>query len=85
MILVMSGTADGREIVRELHERGAKVLTTVATTYGEGPFREMGLGHLCVRSRLSGDGLPNFIDENGIDTIVDATHPYAVNASLIAM
>ena len=85
MILVTSGTADGREIVRELHERGAKVLTTVATIYGEGPFREMGLGHLCVRSRLSGDGLPNFIDENGIDTIVDATHPYAVNASLIAM
>lgn len=85
MILVMSGTADGREIVRELHQRGAKVLTTVATPYGEGLFKAMGLGHLCVKGRLDGGALIRFIDENQVDTIIDATHPYAVNASRNAM
>ncbi|MFQ5957261.1 MAG: precorrin-6A/cobalt-precorrin-6A reductase, partial [Candidatus Brocadiales bacterium] len=69
MILVMSGTADGREIVRELHQRGAKVLTTVATPYGEELFKVMGLGHLCVKGRLDGDALLRFIDENKVNTI----------------
>ncbi len=81
----MSGTADGREIVRELDRAGARVLTTVATPYGQKVFEDMGLGHLCVRAKLSGDGLPNFIEENGVDTVIDATHPYAANASIIAM
>jgi precorrin-6A/cobalt-precorrin-6A reductase len=81
----MSGTADGREIVRQLDQAGASVRTTVATSYGQEVLERMGLGHLCVRARLSGDGLPNFIEENGVDTIIDATHPYAVNASVIAM
>lgn len=85
MILVMSGTADGRQIVRELHQAGAKVLTTVATPYGEKLFKAAGLGHLCVRGRLDGDALLNFIDENQVDTVIDATHPYAANASLNAM
>ncbi len=81
----MSGTADGREIVRQLDLAGADVRTTVATSYGQEVFERMGLGHLCVRTKLSGDGLPNFIEENGVDTIIDATHPYAVKASRIAM
>ncbi len=85
MILVMSGTADGREIVRRLHEAGTKVLTTVATSYGEEIFRETGLGHLCIRGRLDGDALLKFIDDKKVDTIIDATHPYAANASLNAM
>lgn len=85
MILVMSGTADGREIVRQLDRAGVRVLTTVATPYGQKVFEDMGLGHLCVRAKLSGDGLPNFIEENGVDTVIDATHPYAANASRIAM
>ncbi len=85
MILVMSGTADGREIVRRLHDAKVKVLTTVATPYGEEIFAEMGLGHLCVTGRMDGDELVRFIDDNGVDTVIDATHPYAANASLNAM
>ncbi len=85
MILVMAGTADGREIVRRLHETGARVLTTVATSYGEEIFDKMGLGHLCIKGRLDGDALVEFIDNNRIDTVIDATHPYAADASRTAI
>ncbi len=85
MILVMAGTADGREIVRRLHEAGAGVLTTVATSYGEGIFEEMGLGHLCIKGRLDGAALVEFITDNGVETVVDATHPYAADASRTAI
>ncbi|MDI6761165.1 MAG: precorrin-6A reductase [Candidatus Brocadiaceae bacterium] len=81
MILVMSGTADGRELVQELNRRGKKLLTTVATAYGASLYEDMGLGGLCVEGRLDKAGLIKFIEENGIDTIVDATHPYAKEAS----
>ncbi|MBI5125003.1 MAG: precorrin-6A reductase [Planctomycetes bacterium] len=81
MILVMSGTADGRELVQELNRRGKKLLTTVATAYGASLYEDMGLGELCVEGKLDKNGLVKFIEENGIDTIIDATHPYAKEAS----
>jgi precorrin-6A/cobalt-precorrin-6A reductase len=81
MILVMSGTADGRELVRELSRRGKKLLTTVATAYGAALYEDMGLGELCAEGRLDKEGLIKFIEDNGFDTIIDATHPYAVEAS----
>ena len=81
MILVMSGTADGRELVQELNRRGKKLLTTVATAYGSALYEDMGLGELCVEGKLDKNGLVKFIEENGIDTIIDATHPYAKDAS----
>src|SRR3989338_4053192 len=81
MILVMSGTADGRELVQELNRRGKKLLTTVATAYGSSLYEDMGLSELCVEGKLDKNGLVKFIEDNGIDTIIDATHPYAKEAS----
>ncbi|HHT9120943.1 MAG TPA: precorrin-6A reductase [Candidatus Hypogeohydataceae bacterium YC41] len=85
MILVMSGTADGRELVDELNRRGKKLITTVATPYGAALYEDMGLSELCVEGRLDKEGLIKFIEENNIDTIIDATHPYAKEASKNAM
>ncbi len=85
MILVLSGTEEGKEIVRRLHKEGFSLLTTVATEYGKKMFEQMGLEAICLQGRLDTDGFSRLIAEKGIDTVVDATHPYAVEVSQNAM
>ena len=85
MILVMSGTEEGREIVERLSDRGEGVVTTVATEYGHEIYEKIGLGHLCLQGRLDITGLSALIRDNNIKTLIDATHPYAAQASLNAI
>ena len=85
MILVMSGTEEGREIVKELYDSGRKVLTTVATEYGYEVYEKMGLGHLCLAGRLDEEALSELLKKKNIFTLIDATHPYATQASLNAI
>lgn len=85
MILVLSGTEDGRGIVVGLHERGYRVLTSVATEYGKSIYERMGLGGICIQGRLDAAGLVRLIDERAVGLLVDATHPYATDVSLNAM
>ncbi|CAG1020207.1 precorrin-6A/cobalt-precorrin-6A reductase [Patescibacteria group bacterium] len=85
MILVLSGTEEGKEIVRRLHEEGLDLLTTVATEYGKKMFEQMGLETLCLQGRLDAHGFSQLIKEKGIDTVIDATHPYAIEVSQNAM
>lgn len=81
MILVLSGTEEGKEIVRRLHDDGLSLLTTVATEYGKKMFEEIGLKTVCLQGRLDAQGFSRLIKEKGIDTVVDATHPYAIEVS----
>jgi len=81
MILVLSGTEEGREIVRILHKEGMPVLTTVATDYGKKMFESIGLNDLCIQGRLDENGFYRLILEKKFNTVVDATHPYAVEVS----
>ncbi|TVL99421.1 MAG: precorrin-6A reductase [Candidatus Brocadia sp. WS118] len=85
MILVLSGTEEGKEIVRRLHEEGLSLVTTVATEYGKKMFEQMGLEAVCLQGRLDAYGFSQLIRENGIDTVIDATHPYAIAVSQNAM
>ncbi len=85
MILVMSGTEEGREIVERLYDRGEGVVTTVATEYGYEIYEKIGLGHLCLQGRLGITGLSELIRDKNIKTLIDATHPYAAQASLNAI
>ena len=85
MILVLSGTEEGKEIVRKLHDAGLRLLTTVATDYGKKIFEQMGLESLCLQGRLDANGFLQLIRERKINTVVDATHPYAVEVSRNAM
>ncbi|HLG30497.1 MAG TPA: precorrin-6A/cobalt-precorrin-6A reductase, partial [Candidatus Brocadiales bacterium] len=84
-ILVMSGTKDGKEIVRLLHSKGIAVITTVVTRYGKQMFDELGLGNICIQGKLDADALLDFIEKHNIKTVIDATHPYAAQASINAM
>lgn len=81
----MSGTEEGREIVERLNERGVDVVTTVATEYGHEIYEKIGLGHLCLQGRLDITGLSGLIHDKNIKTLIDATHPYAAQASLNAI
>ena len=85
MILVLSGTEEGKEIVRRLHESGLSLLTTVATEYGKKMFGQLGLEAVCLQGRLDANGFSRLIKERGIDTVIDATHPYAIEVSQNAM
>lgn len=85
MILVLSGTEEGKEIVRRLHGEGVSLLTTVATEYGKKMFEQAGLEAVCLQGRLDANGFSRLIKERGVDTVVDATHPYAVEVSQNAM
>jgi precorrin-6A/cobalt-precorrin-6A reductase len=81
----MSGTEEGREIVKRLNDKGEGVITTVATEYGHEIYKKIGLGHLCIQGRLDINELSELIRNKNIDTLIDATHPYATQASLNAI
>ncbi len=85
MIFVMSGTEEGREIVKRLNDKGEGVITTVATEYGREIYKKIGLGHLCIQGRLDVNELSELIRDKKINTLIDATHPYATQASLNAI
>ncbi|MDR4508163.1 MAG: precorrin-6A reductase [Candidatus Brocadiaceae bacterium] len=85
MVLVLSGTEEGRELVKRLHNEGVGLLTTVATPYGKKMFEQIGLASLCLQSRLDAYGFSQLIVEKEINTVIDATHPYAIEVSRNAM
>jgi len=68
MILVLSGTEEGKEIVRRLHGEGLNLLTTVATEYGKKMFEQVGLEAICLQGRLDTNGFSRLIKERLIDT-----------------
>ena len=84
MILVLSGTEEGKEIVRRLHEEGLSLLTTVATEYGKKMFEQVGLEAVCLQGRLDMDGFSRLIKERGRHC--GGCHPpYAIEVSQNAM
>jgi len=80
MILVLSGTKDGREIVYRLRDRGFKLIVTTATDYGKSLYEEEN-GLSVVSKRLDYFGMVKLIKDNSIKLAIDATHPYADKVS----
>ncbi|MFD0676401.1 MULTISPECIES: precorrin-6A reductase [unclassified Paenibacillus] len=79
MILVMAGTSDARELALRIHQAGYTLLTTVVTDSAAKSMEEAGLPVLI--GRLTADAIAALVREKGIRTIVDATHPFAEEAS----
>ncbi len=76
--VVFSGTTEGRIFSRQLAQFGADVLVSVATPLGseeQGSFA--GITVHC--GRLTPDEMAALVQ--GADLCVDATHPYAVDAT----
>lgn len=76
-ILVLGGTAEARHLAGKLAERRDVTLSLAGRTenpVAQGvPVRSGGFG--------GADGLAAWLTDNGIDLLVDATHPYAAQIS----
>ncbi|MGF7057501.1 cobalt-precorrin-6A reductase [Brassicibacter mesophilus] len=80
MILVLSGTKDGRMIIEKLIENNFKVLATTATEYG-GSLIDQDMNVTVISQKLTQSEIEGIIDEEKIGCVIDATHPYAKQIS----
>ncbi len=76
--VIFSGTTEGRRLSLALAGLGAAVTVSVATDYGREEQGEFP-GITVLSGRLDGAGMAQTV--RGADLCVDATHPYAVQAS----
>ncbi|EST54838.1 precorrin-6x reductase [Brevibacillus panacihumi W25] len=83
MILVLAGTSDARELAVRIKETGYELLSTVVTDSAAKSMEEAGLP--VQVGRLTAQDLISLIAEKGIRCVVDATHPFAEEASKNAM
>ncbi|HEX3016142.1 MAG TPA: precorrin-6A reductase [Desulfobacteria bacterium] len=81
MILVLAGTADGRELAKKAQDAGYPVLVSTATQYGSLLAKDTPVR--C--GALDETGFLQVFSQHLISLVVDATHPYAVNVSETAM
>ncbi|BEP28068.1 precorrin-6A reductase [Helicovermis profundi] len=78
MILVMSGTSDGRIISEKLSKK-FKVISSVTTDYGEKLLKDRGVS--VHKGKMNSEDIMNFINVNKVKLVIDATHPYAKEVS----
>lgn len=83
MILVLAGTTEGREVTSLLQQEGFKVNAAVLSPYGAEllPLKD-GDGLVGPLDRGS---LRGWINAKDIQAVVDATHPFALQISHLAM
>lgn len=76
--VIFSGTTEGRALAQALAGRGAQLDVCVATEYGR---EEQGgtPGVVTHTGRMDADEMAAFV--RGADLCIDATHPYAVEAT----
>ncbi len=84
MIWVLSGTRDAVEIIKLLKEEGYEVMASAVTDYGTSLARGAGADEVVTKA-LDCSGMRDVIYKKSIDAVVDATHPFSVEASRNAM
>jgi precorrin-6A/cobalt-precorrin-6A reductase len=83
MIFVLAGTSDARELAIRIQQEGYRLVTTVVT---ENAARSMEEAGLPVRvGRLTDADIARIVSEEGFQAVVDASHPFAEEASKNAM
>ncbi|MGG2196333.1 MULTISPECIES: precorrin-6A reductase [Paenibacillus] len=83
MILVMAGTSDARELAIRIRQAGYELLATVVTESAAKSLMEAGVPTQV--GRLSEAALVELIRSRSVQAVVDATHPFAEEASRNAM
>lgn len=76
-VLIFGGTTEGRKLAEFCAARGISALSSVATELGAELLPE---GAPVTVGRLDTDGMEALI-RRGFSLVIDATHPYAVQAS----
>ncbi|MBO5620696.1 MAG: precorrin-6A reductase [Butyrivibrio sp.] len=80
-ILIFGGTTEGRLFAQRLTELNIPHVVSVATEYGKTVENESGEESLLV-GRMDSNAIAELIRSGDFAAVVDATHPYAVKASL---
>lgn len=78
-ICIFAGTSEGRALAEGLNSAYSLTLC-VATDYGKSLLEGID-GIDVIAGRMDRAEMENFIRENGFSRVIDATHPYAVEAS----
>lgn len=86
MILLMAGSSEAREVLPVLLKEVERVLVTTATDYPYPLTPAEAQGRVSVRQgRLDKAHMVELIRSEGIHCLIDATHPFAAEASTTAM
>ena len=72
-VLLLGGTAEARELAARLHA-SVDVISSLA---GRVPDPALPVGEVRVGGFGGADGLRRWLRDNGVDAVVDATHPFA--------
>jgi len=72
-VLLLGGTAEGRELARRLHPR----VDNISSLAGRVPDPALPVGPVRIGGFGGTDGLRRWLQEEHIDAVVDATHPFA--------
>ena len=76
-VLLFSGTEEGRYLAQWMTDNGVDVMVKVATDYGAAVNSSE--VNVSVGSCGGVEGISKLIKSEGIDLVIDATHPYASN------
>ncbi|MBT3320592.1 MAG: precorrin-6A reductase [Clostridia bacterium] len=82
MIIVFAGTSDAREYVAQLAQRGEKLVVCTATAYGASLIAPHKNIVEISGNSLDKKGIAQLVASRKADSVVDATHPYALEVSL---
>lgn len=83
MIFMLAGTSDARDLALKIQSAGYDVTATVVTESAASSLAEVGLPHLV--GRLTAEEMATIMTEQGYRLVVDASHPFAEEASKNAM
>ncbi|OBH20169.1 cobalt-precorrin-6A reductase [Mycobacterium sp. E3247] len=72
-VLLLGGTAEGRALAKTLHPR----VDVVSSLAGRVPDPALPVGPVRVGGFGGVEGLRRWLHEEGIDAVIDATHPFA--------
>lgn len=78
-VLVLGGTAEARELARLLHEDPR--FTVLSSLAGRVANPRLPVGETRIGGFGGPSGLAAFLSEDGVDVLVDATHPFAATIS----
>ncbi|HZD58968.1 MAG TPA: precorrin-6A reductase [Anaerolineae bacterium] len=84
MILILGGTTEARLLLEKLVEERISAIVSTAYAFAE---KFIGKHHLIqhIAGKLNEEDLETLIREKNIDTVVDATHPFAQEISKSAL
>jgi precorrin-6A/cobalt-precorrin-6A reductase len=85
MILLLSGTSEGRILSARLRAEGVPFVASVTTPEARRLFADIEPAPEVLVTRFSGDALVALLRERRVRAILDATHPFAQRISETAM